>query len=177
MGVPHPDSYIVQCLALKRHWEKIKKHCAKPKIPVSLIFARKISDKRIFQMNYKGIERFENEEADIRTMTGAHYIVRTDISKCFPSIYTHSIPWALHGRSKAKKNHCLSLPGNLLDKATQNTRDGQTNGLLIGPHTSNVISEIILTQIDHEILKKGYDRFSRNIDDYTFYLRENPRRS
>ncbi len=171
MGVPHPDSYIVQCLALKRHWEKIKKHCAKPKIPVSLIFARKISDKRIFQMNYKGIERFENEEADIRTMTGAHYIVRTDISKCFPSIYTHSIPWALHGRSKAKKNHCLSLPGNLLDKATQNTRDGQTNGLLIGPHTSNVISEIILTQIDHEILKKGYDRFSRNIDDYTFYAR------
>ena len=171
MGVPHPESYIVQCLALKRHWEKIKKHCAKPKTPVSRIFAQKISGKRIFQMNYKGIERFENEEADIRTMTGSHYIVRTDISKCFPSIYTHSIPWALHGHSESKRNHALSLPGNLLDKATQNTRDGQTNGLLIGPHASNVISEIILTQIDHDILKKGYDRFSRNIDDYTFYAK------
>ena len=24
MGIPHPESHIVQCLALKRHWEKTK---------------------------------------------------------------------------------------------------------------------------------------------------------
>ena len=171
MGVPHPESYIVQCLALKRHWTKIKRHCAKPKTPVSRIFVRKTSSKRIFHMNYKGKERFESEEADIHKMTGTHYVVRTDISKCFPSIYTHSIPWALHGRSKSKKDHSLSLPGNLLDKATQNTRDGQTNGLLIGPHTSNIISEIILTRIDDEMIKRGYEEFIRYIDDYTFYAK------
>ena len=170
-GFPTLKSHIVQCLALKRHWAKIKSHCAKPKTPVSRIFARKTSSKRIFHMNYKGKERFENEEVDIHMMTGAHYVVRTDISKYFPSIYTHSIPWALHGRSKSKKNYRLSLLGNLLDKATQNTRDGQTNGLLIGPHTSNVISEIILTQIDHKMLQKGYEGFSHNIDDYTFYAK------
>lgn len=171
MGVPHPESHIVQCLALKRHWETIKGHCAKPKTPVSRLFVRKTSSKRVFQMNYKGKERFDNEEADIGKMTGAHYVAHTDISNCFPSIYTHSIPWALHGRSKSKKCRSVLLAGNLLDKATQGIRDGQTNGLLIGPHSSNVVSEIILTRIDYEMIKKGYERFSRYIDDYTFYAK------
>ncbi len=171
MGVPHPESYIVQCLALKRHWAKIKKHCAEPETPVSRIFVRKTSSRRVFQMNYKGKEHSENEEADIRKRTGAHYVARTDISNCFHSIYTHSIPWALHGRQKSKKKHSLLLEGNLVDKSTQGTRDGQTNGLLIGPHTSNVVSEIILTRIDHEMLQKGYKRFRRYIDDYTFYAK------
>ena len=171
MGVPHPESHIVQCLALKRHWVKIKGHCAKPKIPVSRLFVRKTSSERVFRMNYEGKERFENEEADIREMTGAHYVACTDISNCFPSIYTHSIPWALHGRSKSKKDHSVLLEGNLLDRVTQGTRDGQTNGLLIGPHSSNVVSEIILTRIDYEMIQKGYKRFSRYIDDYTFYAK------
>ncbi|MYB67643.1 MAG: RNA-directed DNA polymerase [Gemmatimonadetes bacterium] len=171
IGVSHPESHIVQCLALKRHWAKIKRHCAKPETPVSRVFVRKMSSKRVFRMNYKGKEYPENEESDIRQMTGAYYVARTDISNCFPSIYTHSIPWALHGRSKSKKNRSVLVEGNLLDKVTQVTRDGQTNGLLIGPHPSNVVSEIILTRIDHEMIQKGYRRFHRYIDDYTFYAK------
>lgn len=171
MGIPHPESHIVQCLALKRHWAKIKWHCAKPKIPVSRHFVRKTLSERVFRMNYEGKERFENEEADIREMTGAHYVACTDISNCFPSIYTHSISWALHGRRKSKRNRSVLLEGNLLDRVTQCTRDGQTNGLLIGPHPSNVLSEIILTRIDYEMILKGYERFKRYIDDYTFYAK------
>ena len=60
MGVPHPESYIVQCLALKRHWEVIKEHCRKPEIPASRIFVRKTSSKRVFEMNYEGQDRFKN---------------------------------------------------------------------------------------------------------------------
>jgi hypothetical protein len=61
------------------------------------------------------------------------------------------------------------LYGNLLDKCTQNTRDRQTNGLLIGPHASNIIAEIILTNIDTALQAKGYKRLTRHIDDYTYY--------
>ena len=104
-------------------------------------------------------------------MTGAHFFVNVDISNCYPSIYTHSIPWALHGRSKSKQNRSVLLPGYLLDKATQSSRDGQTNGLVIGPHTSSVISEIILTEIDHVMIKKGYKQFTRHIDDYRFFAK------
>lgn len=169
MGIPHPESHIVQCLALKRHWKEIKNHCAKPQTPVSRIFAQKTSSKRIFRMNYEGMERFKNEEENIQNMMGAYYAVLVDISNCFSSIYTHSIPWAMHGRNKCKKNHSVSLTGNFLDRATQITRDGQTNGILTGPDTSNVISEIILSQIDNKMIKKKSNQFSRHIDDYTFY--------
>jgi Reverse transcriptase (RNA-dependent DNA polymerase) len=103
-------------------------------------------------------------------MAGAEFLVKADISACFPSIYTHSIPWAIHGREVAKKKQgLLDLSGNLIDKCTRNTRDKQTNGLLIGPHASNVISEIILTSVDCTLQGKGYKRLKRYIDDYEFY--------
>ena len=168
MGVPHPESYVVQCLALKRHWTLIKRHCGKPVTPISRVYVRRTSSQRVFLMNYQGRQRFANEEADIRSMMGAHYAVNADISNCFPSVYTHSIPWALHGRSKAKGNHSIMMPGNLLDTVTRNVRDGQTNGLLIGPHASNVLSEIILTTVDQELSRAGYSAV-RHIDDYVHY--------
>lgn len=172
LGIPHPQSHVAHCLAIKRCWDQIKKHCAKPAQPISRIFVRETGSERVFVMSYKGQERFEVEEQEINFATGACYLVHADISTCFPSIYTHSIPWALHGRKKAKKARGdLSLVGNILDKATQNVRDGQTNGLLIGPHTSNIISEVVLTIVDNALLKKGHTRLTRHIDDYRFYAR------
>lgn len=170
MGIPHPESYLAQCLAIKRCWNQITKHCAKPEQPVSRIFVRATGRDRVFEMNYRGAERFEMEEKEITFGTGATYVVHADISSCFPSIYSHTIPWALHGRAKAKAARSdLSLEGNILDKATQCVRDGQTNGLLIGPHTSNIIAELVLTSVDAVLLKKGYERVTRHIDDYRFY--------
>ena len=172
LGIPHPQSHVAHCLAIKRCWDQIKKHCAKPAQPISRIFVRETGSERVFVMSYKGQERFEVEEQEINFATGACFVVHADISTCFPSIYTHSIPWALHGRKNAKKARGdLSLGGNILDKATQTVRDGQTNGLLVGPHTSNIISELVLTSVDNALLKKGHTRVTRHIDDYRFYAR------
>ncbi|MDP3069522.1 MAG: RNA-directed DNA polymerase, partial [Opitutaceae bacterium] len=172
MGIPHPQSYAAQCLAIFRCWDKIKVHCAKPTQPVSRIFVRQTGGDRVFEMSYKGAERFEIEEQDLGFLTGTRLVVHADISTCFPSIYTHSIPWALHGRRKAKTSRGdFALAGNVLDKATQALRDLQTNGLLIGPHSSNIVSEIILTSVDAVLIKKGYLRLHRHIDDYRFYAR------
>lgn len=169
LAIPHPEAYLAHCLAIKRCWQKIKTHCAKPSKPISRIFARQTSEDRVFKMNYKGLERFEAEEDEIGYQTGATHLVKADISKCFPSIYTHSIPWAIHGKAKAKMNRDLLLEGNLLDRSCQILSDNQTNGLAIGPHSSNVVSEIILTRIDETLLKRGYTHLTRHIDDYTFY--------
>ena len=172
LGIPHPQSHLAQCLAIKRCWEQIKKHCAKPAQPVSRIFVRYTGTDRVFVMSYKGAERLEVEEQEINFATGASYVVHADVSTCFPSIYTHSIPWAMHGRKKAKKARGdLSLAGNILDKATQAVRDSQTNGLLIGPHTSNIIAELVLTSTDSTLLKLGHRKITRHIDDYRFYAR------
>lgn len=172
LSIPHPEAYLAHCLAIKRSWRKIKSHCSKPSKKVSRIFVRETSEGRIFKMNYKGEERFQVEENEITFQTGATHKVKADISKCFPSIYTHSIPWALHGKATAKKNrNDLTLEGNLLDKSCQALSDSQTNGIAIGPHSSNVIAEIILTKVDEILLKKGYTRLTRHIDDYTFYAK------
>ena len=172
IGIPHPQSYIAQCLAIKKNWELIKSHCAKPINPVSRLFVRKLSGQQVFKMNYRGDDRVINQETDIRNEMDAQYVVKTDISGFFPSIYTHSIPWALHGRDKSKSDRKISiLPGNLLDQVTQGTRDRQTNGILIGPHASNVISEIILTSIDQQMIDDGFWKYSRYIDDYTFFAK------
>lgn len=170
MGVPHPEAYAVQALAIAKHWQAIATHCNKPKPAFSRIYVRHIGDGRIFEMNYKGNERYRLEEDEQKWMSGAQYVVEADIATCFPSIYTHSIPWALDGKVASKKSNSLTkLPGNLLDKCTQNTRDRQTNGLLIGPHASNIISEIILTKIDADLQAKGHCKIKRHVDDYRFY--------
>lgn len=57
---------------------------------------------------------------------------------------------------------------NSLDVACRNTRDGETHGILIGPHASNLISEIILCNVDCELSKKW--KYIRNIDDYTCFV-------
>jgi hypothetical protein len=170
LGIPHPEAYAVQALAISRHWKEVSTHCNQPKPAISRIHVRPTGSGSIFEMNYKGQERYQLEEDEIRWMAGTQYVVHADVASCFPSIYTHSIPWAFHGKAAAKKtNSITALVGNMLDKCTQNTRDKQTNGLLIGPHSSNIISEIILTKIDAELQAKGYKRISRHIDDYTFY--------
>ena len=166
-GIPHPESHAAQCLAIKRHWDKIKRHCATPRVPVSRLFVRRRRGRRVFKINYKGRERIVDEEADLERRIGARYLVRADIANFFPSIYSHSIPWALHGHDKAKSERSILCEGNLLDKVTRNTRDGQTNGLLIGPHTSNVMAELVLARIDRELVK-CHGRYKRHIDDYEY---------
>lgn len=170
MGIPHPESYAVQALAISKHWQEIATHCNQPKPAISRIYVRHVGNGRIFEMNYKGVERFQLEENEIQWMAGAKFMVEADVAACFPSIYTHTIPWALHEKGDVKKSSSLTkFAGNLLDKSTQNTRDRQTNGLLIGPHASNIISEIVLTRIDAALQGKGYKKVVRHVDDYIFF--------
>lgn len=53
-------------------------------------------------MSYSNWKTDGTPEPDL--LIGKRYVVKADISTCFPSIYTHSIPWALAGKATAKKN-------------------------------------------------------------------------
>jgi hypothetical protein len=71
---------------------------------ISRIHIRKLKNKKhLFEMNYKN---FLKDDLDIENVLsiGSRYVVKADISNCFPSIYTHSIPWALVGKESAKKD-------------------------------------------------------------------------
>lgn len=97
----------------------------------------------------------------------AKYLVQADIANCYPSIYSHSIPWALVGKQQAKdsKNDQTKWY-NKLDAKIRNIQRGETVGIPIGPDTSSILTEIILSKVDKALEKYNYFRF---IDDYKCY--------
>ncbi|EMG36369.1 Reverse transcriptase (RNA-dependent DNA polymerase) [Desulfocurvibacter africanus PCS] len=101
-----------------------------------------------------------------RARAGCRYLVKADVSRFYPTIYTHSIPWALHGKDVAKRNRWGDLLGNRLDVAIRNGQDGQTVGIPIGPDTSLAIAELILSQVDKDIAGIDKEHSLRYMDDY-----------
>jgi hypothetical protein len=98
---------------------------------------------------------------------GRRFVLQTDISRFYSSIYTHSIPWALHGKDFAKANRGLNVVGNRIDYWVRMGQDQQTMGIPIGPDTSLVLSELLMQRCDDALVKRlpkltGY----RFIDDY-----------
>lgn len=96
--------------------------------------------------------------------------VAADIRAYFHSIYTHAIPWAIHGKVFAKQNRGMAHYGNLIDLLCRNAQDGQTIGLPVGPDTSRLIAEVVASAVDSHLqtrLGLGARDASRYIDDYT----------
>lgn len=171
-GIPNPFAYYKLCKTLSDNWfdirEHFKKYTFEQEYKTSRIHIRKlIGEKCLFKMSYKNFE--DDGDPYIELRMGAKYIVHSDISSCFPSVYTHAMPWALIGRQKAKKDREQISWYNRLDYLTRLTKSGETHGILIGPHTSNLLSEIILVVVDKALYDAGY-KFYRNIDDYTCFV-------
>lgn len=172
LGIANPITYQALCFCLKKYWEKIQQHFYEKthsqKYKISQIHLRKRNNaKSLFLMNYKNWKT--NDTANIDFLVGNHYIVYADISTCFPSIYTHSIPWALVGKSNAKQEKTAKQWYNEIDKTTRNINNQETKGLLIGTHASNLLSEIILVTIDKALYDKGW-KYIRFIDDFKCYV-------
>lgn len=175
LGIPTPMSYQQLCKCVEENWEQLTNHFFQntnnQDYIVSRIHLRKMNNsKMLFKMNYDNWKEDGNPELDL--LIGSKYIVHADVSKCFPSIYTHSLPWALVGKKEAKLHAGAKNKGlwyNQIDHYAQNCKYGETHGLLIGPHMSNLLGEIILTVVDKELYSKDW-KFIRHIDDYTCYV-------
>jgi hypothetical protein len=114
-----------------------------------------------------------NKQPEFRAQRsiGARYLLKTDIARFYPSIYTHSIPWALHTKAVARADKKYQLLGNRVDLWMRETQDKQTGGIPIGPDTSFVIGEVIGTALDLALLAKIPSlRGTRSIDDYFLYF-------
>lgn len=141
-------------------------------IPLSYSTPGTIGGLRAGRMIYEWIEMAENDLAE--EAYSYKYLVRTDVKNFYPSIYTHSIAWAIHSKSliRSKNNrYNIKLLGNRLDKLFQCANDGCTNGLPIGPVASDLMSEILLSAVDLAVSSKigGIQTLAlRFKDDYRF---------
>lgn len=107
------------------------------------------------------------------------HILHTDVTDCYGSLYTHSIPWSLHGLEEAKQNRRDSLLGNKIDSYIQAGRYGQTNGISQGSVLMDFIAEIVLGFVDQQIhakLSEATDfRILRYRDDYRIFANSDDR--
>ena len=174
IGIPNPLYQIILCSYIEKNWKEIKKHIKKSSISISRpkIPIKREKSIRSFDL-VKNTLNFEQEFA-LRS-TEFSYVLKTDISRFYDTLYTHSISWALHGKNNAKKLRSdPRLYGNHLDRWVGRTRDGQTLGIPIGPDSSIIISEIIASSIDCKLKKKLGDNVHgiRIIDDYLLFFKE-----
>ncbi|MBE9887355.1 RNA-directed DNA polymerase [Enterococcus durans] len=129
---------------------------------------------------YKKITELYNSPRFNRDKYKYNFFLKLDIQRCFPSIYTHSLAWAIFGdKSLAKKYRGVdnSFP-NASDKISQKINFNETHGLVVGPEFSRVIAELLFTRIDIDLEifakkndlqnKREYSLY-RFIDDYFIF--------
>ncbi|RMG19917.1 MAG: RNA-directed DNA polymerase, partial [Methanobacteriota archaeon] len=130
------EKSIVDCFSIPREAEENKTHVAE-------------------QVSYWWVHI---EQKSIELALDFDLIYHTDISNCYGSIYTHSIPWALHGKDEAKRNRSDSLVGNKIDKYVRYMRYGQTNGIPQGSVLMDFIAEMVLGYADMLLTEKLEDK-------------------
>jgi len=83
-----------------------------------------------------------------------------DISKCFDSIYTHSISWAVKNKEFTKENVTIKTTfPNEFDSLMQRMNHNETNGIVIGPELSRIFAEIILQKVDIQVIEKLEEKY------------------
>lgn len=163
LGIPNPILYFNLCSDIEKNWSQIDAHFQHSNLSRSIPTPNSGSGRALLPSHdHSQLSIFQ-----AHTRATARFILRTDISRFYHSIYTHSIPWAIHGKNYAKANRQTSNLGNTLDMWIRNGQDSQTMGIPIGPDTSLVIAEVILCAADQILAKKlpGLRGF-RHIDDY-----------
>jgi len=187
LSVPNPEAFLRLAKYIGEHWDEILEHC-KSKQSLSPIYFIKPYDGGVKELiNCESIREVLRAKSDyivgikqcIRTSLGCKYRMKVDIANCYNSIYTHSITWAICEKGLAKSYFRNKEPADLkdtyemadcLDTFTRFQKNNETNGIIVGPFTSRIISEIILARIDKMLSDRGFV-FKRYVDDYKFYFR------
>lgn len=93
------------------------------------------------------------EQAQVHLALEFEYCILTDIANCYSSIYTHTIPWAIHTKAWAKEHRRTGI-GNVIDSKISYLQHGQTNGIPQGSVLMDFIAEIVLGYVDLRLSHK-----------------------
>lgn len=188
LSVPNPEAFLRLAKYMQQNWSRMKE-CTQSLNSLSPItFIRVYTQGEAEELiNCESLRECFKVRSDfvvgikncIRASLGYKYRLNVDISNCYNSLYTHSISWAICGKEKAKEYFRTKLPAEIkddyemadcLDAFVRFQKNNETNGIIVGPYTSRIISEIVLARVDKELTQKGL-RFKRYVDDYKMYFR------
>ncbi len=152
---------LVELITESANWDEIKNFfggapnlhiqcCSLPIVPDE---SDKHTNKAITITNWWS----EVEQKSIELNLQYKYVLVTDITNCYGSLYTHSISWALNGKAKAKeklKTGKSDTLGDNIDRTIRDMQYGQTNGIPQGSVLMDFIAEIVLHYVDNELENK-----------------------
>ena len=181
LQIANPYLYylLVKEITKKGNWNALKKRFNdfhRDEIEVSSI--PQVKDDKVKSHKAAGVSSWwENmEQRSIALSLKYRYMFMTDISNCYPSMYTHTIAWAIMGKDEAKKKRDKKgLQGNIIDRYIQGMQYCQTNGIPQGSALFDFIAEMILGYADMQLAKRldamhitGY-KILRYRDDYRIF--------
>lgn len=191
LQLPHPYNYIhlVNHLTETNNWKLMQDHFEKSIFSNSIVKENKKAgqkienkDNRATQTNYNSFNASKRKA--ILDAYDMLYELKVDISKYYPSIYTHSIVWAILSKERAKKIWRIKEKdrpnepdfssyefADKLDCLIRSCQDNQSVGIPIGPDSSHIIAEIIGCFIDKQIQNEFPElKAFRYFDDYHIYI-------
>lgn len=208
LSLIHPASQVAVSELYKEFGKLICYFCGKSEYSIrspqkvgSLFFVRAmISDKNLVKgsgidtvdiessvsnpasyFSYSGYDRAYKffESNDYMHLEKRFPVMRfADVSKCFNSIYTHTLFWAIADIETAKDNTRSVGFCNAFDKLMQSMNYNESNGICIGPEVSRVFAELIFSEIDHQTrlslrlndrVEEGSFAIRRYVDDYYLF--------
>ena len=133
LSIPNPLHQCILSAEIASNWQTLEAFCAQS--PLSLSVPKPSIERALEATNGLNKQPIFRAQRSV----GARYLLKTDIARYYPSIYSHSVPWALHGKDAARSDKKFNLLGNRLDLWLRATQDKQTGGIPIGPDSSFLI--------------------------------------
>ncbi|MEI5682767.1 RNA-directed DNA polymerase [Mesorhizobium sp. CCNWLW179-1] len=166
-GMPHPAYIRDAGLFYEKHWDELSKllqgssgSASKPNFVLH-------GNRHVRITPHSDLPRIR-----LRAFSRFKYCLVTDVARFFPSIYTHSIPWAINGKKESKEDQApqsAKIYGNRLDFILRQSQSKQTIGIAVGPDVSKVASELLMASVDRCFLQmagRANPIFVRHVDDY-----------
>lgn len=172
LAIPNPFSQLRLVRECAASWATLDAHVKTSRISLSRPVINTSATGRALRFSTPFGARATER---VLRMGRARYTLRTDINDFYGSLYTHSLEWALHTKAHAKANLSARGPrllGGKIDNAVRNGQDGQTKGIPVGPDTSLLLAEIVLTAIDEDLVSAFPNTANwsiRLLDDLEFF--------
>ncbi|MBL28462.1 MAG: hypothetical protein CMM50_13030 [Rhodospirillaceae bacterium] len=149
--ITHPVPQALLAREIAANWQIVQKWLSRQTFSEDEIVVSGAYDRAI-----KGIN-FPMHRAKVSFIEAtSDWLVKTDITRFYPSIYTHSLGWAAYGKDNVKEN-IKSYEGSLADRLdilVRSCNRNQTVGIPIGPETSRILAEVVSSRIDSDFLEK-----------------------
>lgn len=188
LSLPNPKAFLRLAKLMQENWEDIQTYAESKNSLSPITYIHKYNETgEKAMLNSENVRESIRSKSDfveglrncIQAALGYKYRLKVDIANCYNSIYTHSIAWAICGKAEAKKYLRTQEPAELkdryeladrLDAFIRFQKNNETNGIVVGPFTSRIFSEIVLSATDRQLADRKYV-FRRYVDDYKFYFR------